>query len=381
MAVPVIVGTTSGGSITSNTYAFTPTLPSGSVGDLLICIVSVGRNHAIATVHTIPVYWFQMYYAPDVYHDCSISIFLKYATNNSEDTCYFTTQYFRNAASVNQVTQTSIYSKPSWICYRISGAYIPFDLYAPGGVGNAIYSVIHGGSEYVGSSGTGANWNLPQCPVTTFAYNPQKDFLWICAVASRLANVATVAAVGFSDLITRAGSEYVVDSSSISTCTQFSSIVKAVDPGAFTSPSDIWSGIVIRLQDDIDFDPDPDPPDDPSIGVGTYIYKKEAYVYVPDLDSIEVIPVNQYYNSDGTPDTDLNYFGYYVEVMSTGDWTCAWNTGTYFTAGQYSGNEGVTYVAINCVGQNESAGSYTDTLVFDGPGISMDSVNVEQYNI
>jgi len=379
MAVPVIVGTTSDGSITSNTYAFTPTLPSGNVGDLLICIVSVGRNHAVASIHTIPVYWFQMYYTPDVYHDCTMSIFLKYATNTSEDTCYFQTQYLRNAAGVDQVTSQTMYTKPSWICYRISGGYIPFAWDYFGGVGNPIFSMIHGGSEYRPSSGDSANWDLPQCPYVALP-EVQKDFLWICAVASRLENVATVAAVGFSDLITRAGSAFVVDSSSISTCTKFSSVDKNIDPGAFTSPDDTWVGVTMRIQDDIDHAPPPTP-DDPSVGVGTYLYKKETYVYEVVPDSIEVTPVDQYYNADGSPDTTLNYYGYYIEVISTGSWTCTWNTGTYFTAGQYSGSEGVTYVAINCVDSNGSAGSYTDTLVFDGPGIASDSVNVEQYNV
>lgn len=372
MALPVIVGTTSGGSITSNTYGFTPTLPSGNVGDLLICIVSVGRNHAVATVHTIPVYWYQMYYTPDVYHDCTTSIFLKYATNTSEDTCYFETHYLRNAAGVDQVTSTPMYTKPSWICYRISGGYIPMGRV----YGNTIFSMIHGGTEYVHSSGDGANWDLPICPSVTFEWTEQKDNLWICAVASRLGNVATVAPAGFSDLITRAGTALVKDSSSISTCTYFSSVVKEIDPGAFTSPNDTWVGFIIRIQDDIDFDPDPPIPGT-SIGVGTWLNYKESYVYEPITDSVVLTPsATQDYYSDGSAYTD-NDFQTYIEVISSGAWTAAWLTGTNFTAEAYSGIEGVTYIAITCNGENTSGLAYTDTFTVTS-GAASDAVSVTQ---
>jgi len=94
---------------------------------------------------------------------------------------------------------------------------------------------------------------------------------------------------------------------------------------------------------------------------------------------INVDPESQYYESDGTHSVS-NPYGTYIKVTSTGNWTSSWNTGTHFTAGAYSGSAGVEYISISCNGTNTSGLSYTDALIFDGPGVSTDSVNVEQYS-
>jgi hypothetical protein len=135
--------------------------------------------------------------------------------------------------------------------------------------------------------------------------------------------------------------------------------------------------LLLRIWPDTDF-PEYIPPIT-SEGVGTYIYQKEASeVPVP---FIEVNTTDQKYNADQTPSSD-NPYGYYVEVDASTSWTAVWNTNTYFTASALSGSAGVTYIGINCVDINGSAGSYTDIITFTLDGdATYDVLNVEQYNV
>jgi hypothetical protein len=355
MAFPIIQSTSSGKIETSNNYTFPITLPSGiTTGDLLVCFVSNAYPATGCKTQEVYPTWGRMTIVSDRSHWGTLSVFVKYATSGSETL----TVYSCSLDSRLRIVSGYKYTKIAYVCYRISGGY------------------ISNGYDYSPLSTHGSNWDLNPCPLLTNTFDTLKDYLWIATVSSPINGIATGTPSGFTDLITVQGSSLIYYTASISTCRKQDNTTYRTDPGPFTAPNCSWSGLLLRIWPDPNF-PNYIPPVT-SEGVGTYIYQKEASeVPVPFID---VMPVDQKYNADQTPTSD-NPYGYYIEVDSSGSWTATWNTGTYFTASALSGAEGVTYITINCVNVNGSAGSYTDTLVFDGPGISTDSVNVEQYNV
>jgi hypothetical protein len=370
MAYPTVVSITKGNFNLADEYEFTPTLPSGNVGDLLICFVGVGRNHAVAHVQDQTGLWSESFYQHSLYHAASISIFVKYATNGSEDNLVFGTHFYYQGILGPTLSSSHIYSRPAYICYRLRDAYVELTHIT------GIHYKWGGDFNYVYCDGDLANWDFPRCPPSD-GTSVQKDYLWIMAAASQLEDIASAAPSGFTNLETTSGSIYYQNSTSMSSCRKTDNTVLYVDPGPFTSPSGAWAGAIIRIYPTNDITP-PDPPP-VSEGIGFSIYRKELGIVEPVSDSIEVTPANQLFNYDGS--LVDSHSTYYLEIIATDSWIAFWSDGLYFTAYQYSGGEGITYVEAHCVDTyNDSGDSYTDTLTFICGSASVD-VTFEQYSL
>jgi hypothetical protein len=368
MAYPVVEATSTGVIIALNTATHAITLPTGVVeNDLLVVYVSnygmiYGHTYATVNKGLSSSNWYgpiNSGYQGTGYsgHSIHMSVFVAYASGGSNALSIDTSWI----AYSKTHPPTTIYTKPSYICYRISGVLKQ--------------DVISRSFTQICDNANGANWNHRQVPAIDDSI--VCDYLWILTVAAPANVVASVVPTSFANLITAQGSGMVIGATSLSSCRRTTNSVSVLDPGAFTAPSCEWYGNLARITPAGGSSGDPIPPST-SVGVGTYIYKLDSDIYGTDADFIDILPVDLKFHFDGTPDA-VNPYQIYVQVLSSGSWTAVWNAGTYFTAGALSGVAGITYVAISCVGNNDTGASYTDALVFDGPGITIDSVNVEQY--
>ena len=389
MAYPVIESLSSGSLNNKNTHTFSITMPSGlQVGDIIVCFISIASPGtygviAVPTASSTSNFavnatldymtsgaWTTrtLIYRPiinNIYHDVSLTVIIAQAlaTNTLQIASCLCKHSAMPTANWISGDYVRMYSKPCYVCYRISGAYIPLV---------AGFNMAHQIKSYVGSS---ANWDLPAIPNTDDA--DSEDYLWLLGAASISNSAATVAPSGFTmtDGVHRInGSALTLYSSALSTCYKEDNSATQLNPAAFTAPDVDFSGIGIRIRPVAGGEPGPLPAQ--SGGIGMHVYKKDARIYVPALDAVEALPANMYFGYDGT-ECD-NPFNTYVQVLAFGNWTAEWLAGTHFDAGAYSGGEGIHYIAITCKAANNTGDSYTDTLTFTC-GITIDTVAVEQY--
>jgi hypothetical protein len=371
MAYPTVVSTSSG-TITDNTASsHTIPLPSGmQKNDFLIIYISCPYN---AIVSVSPLSSFNIYeykyrvgncYSTD--HSVRLVYSFCWANGGGVDSLVLDTLYCD--PSFDYITNHWVYhSRISYMCYAVRGVYETIGW---------IYEFSN--LRWTNTTGATNTWDLGICPAADDSL--VDDYIWIATIAAPLNGVATIVPSGFTDLLTVQGSALYFDSTSLSSARYTTTAVSQLNPGGFTGgPACNWVGQLIRIYPTSSVTPPTDETKPPTtVGVGTYIYKENAYAYITPIDSIEVSPTDLNFHSDTTPYAE-NPYQIYVQVISSGTWTASWWGGVYFTASALSGVAGVTYISINCVGNNDYISNYTDTLVFDGPGITTDSVNVIQY--
>jgi len=387
MAYPTVNSYSTGVITDVNQYSHTITLPATiSAGDLIIVALTTDKNLVLcdvddtssssnfmrllgSTAIDTQSTWWNIFDDETTVYPLTLSIIMAKAKGGGLDFLTVST-YYTFPSKMRHEDYYSIYAKPSYICYSISG--VKWD---SGIVWGDYGYPVH---RYRTSFDETTNWNLKPLFLTGTDDNDVDDYLWLAFYGAGMNKVATAAPSGWSDLHTAQGSVLVLGSSSVSSCQTTTNSVSNLDPGACTAPSAQWIGVLMKIYPATGSG-STSITTDTSVGVGTYIYKELAYKYVAPTDSIEVTPVDQKYHSDQTPDED-NPYGYYIQVVSSGAWTASWNVGTHFYANVYSGSEGITYVGVYCNSSNSSGLSYTDTLLFDGPGITIDDCNVEQYS-
>jgi len=359
MAAPVIETYSSGSVETTNNYTFNITLPTGlSSGDIIFGFICAGTSHAAFIINEAnsssnfnqDKIW--SFYPGDNF-DISCG-YVYTSALSSGNTLQIQTAYY--GYDGKPITGSMQYSKVSYVFYRISGAFIS-DCYI-------VYTLGHF-----------ANWN--PAPVPLSDDSDVKDYLWLIGAGSSSNLVATVAPSTYGSLITKSGTSSIPYTASISSCSKTTlSTISRDDPGVFTAPVSDWISYSVRLHPSNETPP-PLPPPPGSDGFMIPLYNKKIYKIADP--TLEVLPDYQRFNPDATPYYD-NHFDSYIQVTSTGPWTASWNDGLFFYASAYSGSEGIEYISINCLYLNNSGSTYTDTLIFDGPGITTASVNVEQYS-
>ena len=389
MAYPTITSYSTGVIDTPNQYTHSITLPATiNAGDLILVALTAHDDHLFCTVDDTSSSanfknfsvsykivstgddtgwgWFWVFDNGTYTYPLTTSFIAAKAIGGGSDILSVNSMYTFRSKYVNGETY-SIYAKPSYICYSISNVKWMY-----GGTTNYNDSPI---IRQTVSGNTSTNWDLNPLYSAGKDDSDSGDHLWLSFYTAGINRVVTAAPASWTNLITAQGSVLVLNSTSLSSCRINSTGVTNIDPGAATAPSAEWIGVLMKIYPDTGASPT-DITTDTSVGVGTLIYQKE--IEEPIIPLIEILPVDQKYYSDETPHED-NPYGYYVQVKSTHSWTSAWDVGTYFYADTYSGNAGITYISINCVDVNESAGSYIDTLIFSISG-SNDSVTAEQYN-
>lgn len=393
MAYPVIETLSYGSLNTENTHTHTVPLPSGlEVGNIVVIFISitspgsyaciaVPTSNSTSNFSTIDAVngastgnWsngtrIYMPRVPKWHWDASLTCIVAqaYATNTLEIVSAMCK--WDNMPSANWVSgdYVKLYSKPAYVCYRISGAYVPL-------LGSFIDSVVAHQTKSLALEST-SNWNLPAIPNTDDS--DYEDYLWLLGVASPTNMVAAFAPSGFTmiqNIHAINGSSSIPYSSSISTCYKQDNSVSRLDPGTFTANSCDFAGIGIRIRPSAGSEPTPLPTQ--SGGIGMYVYKKDTKTYQATPGAIEVLPETMDFDFEGT-ECD-NPFNTYIQIVALSSWTAWWTTGTYFEASSYSGGEGVSYIAITCKGENSTGDSYTDTLTLQCES-TYDYVAVEQY--
>ena len=394
MAYPVIESLTSGSLNTANTHTHNIPMPAGlEVGDIIVCFISITSPGSYACI-AVPKPTSTPNFCPTVYmgrpeyestwttgtrifrvslprisYNVSLTAMIveAWATNTLDIYSCLVDHNAMPYANWIYDNYIYMYSKPAYVCYRISGAYRPL-------MGASAQTVLsHQVVEY--SQLNTANWDLPSIPRTDDA--DSEDYLWMIGVASPTNMVAAFPPSGFTMVQTVNainGDSAIPYSSSISTCYKEDNAVTQLNPGAFTANACDYCSLQIRIRPAAGSAPAELPAQ--AGGIGMFVHRKNVRTPVPQPGAIEVLPATMDFDYEGTECS--NPFNTYVQVVALGSWEAVWDTGTHFDASAYSGDEGVTYIAITCKAENSTAASYTDTITFTS-GVTNDTVLVEQY--